>query len=44
MDALGKAAKLVEDTKKVNDKNIAIQNKAVENFSGLLIKYKNSNC
>lgn len=42
MDALGKAAKLVDDTKKVNDRNIAIQNKAVETFSTLLIKYKNS--
>ena len=42
MGALGKAAKLVEDTKNINDRNIAIQSKAVENFSGLLIKYKNS--
>ncbi len=42
MDALGKASKLVEDTKKANDKNIAIQNKAVETFSHLLVKYRNS--
>ncbi|MBK9556800.1 MAG: hypothetical protein IPO47_13385 [Bacteroidetes bacterium] len=42
MGALGKATKLVEDTKNINDRNIAIQSKAVENFSGLLIKYKNS--
>lgn len=42
MDALGKAAKFAEDSKKINDRNIAIQNKGFETFSSLLIKYKNS--
>lgn len=42
MDALGKASKLVEDTKKTNDRNIAIQYKTAETLSTLLIKYKNS--
>lgn len=42
MNALGKAIKAVEDAKKMHDRNIAIQKKTVENFSGLLIVYKNS--
>lgn len=42
MDTLAKAAKLLEDAKKINDKNIAIRLKTVEDFSILLIKYKKS--
>lgn len=42
MSAIGTAAKAVEEIKEDLDDNLAIKQKAVEIFSDLLIKYKNS--
>lgn len=42
MDALDKAAKILDTNTKDHDKNIAIQTSAISTISELIIKYKNS--
>lgn len=42
MDALDKAAKVLIESSKIHDKNIAIQTSAIATISASIIKYKNS--